>query len=115
MRLLVLSLALAAAPALADIPPDNSSQCRSAKAGAPCTTDDGKPGTCISQKVGRLDYSEGVPPKSVQVDMLICVPSVSAKSAVPATAPFLLSALVLAMMLGLLVTKVAARRRVGPA
>ncbi|MBL8920410.1 MAG: hypothetical protein JNJ54_16220 [Myxococcaceae bacterium] len=114
MPLLILSLTVAAT-ALADIPPDNSTQCRSASAGAPCTTDDGKPGTCVSQKVGRLDYSEGVPPKSVQVDMLICVPSVSAKSVVPATTPFLASGLVLAVMLGLLVMKVAGRRRVGAA
>lgn len=109
----VLLLVLVAGAALADIPPSNSAQCRSAQAGAPCTTDDGKPGTCVSQKVGRLDYSEGVPPKSIQVDMLICVPSVSAKSVVPTTAPFLASGLVLAMMLGLLVMKVAGRRRMG--
>lgn len=105
-----LLLVLVAAAALADIPPDNSTQCRSAQAGAACTTDDGKPGTCVSQKVGRLDYSQGVPPRSIQVDMLICVPSVSAKSAVPFAPPFLASALVLLVMAGLLVTKVAGRR-----
>lgn len=110
MRFVLVALCSFAATSLADIPPANSSQCRAAQAGAPCTTDDGKPGTCVTQKVGRLDYSEGVPPKAIQVDMLICVPSVSAKSVVPATAPFVASAFVLLVMAGLLVMKQAGRR-----
>jgi hypothetical protein len=100
--------------ALADIPPSNASQCEGSNAGAACTTDDGKAGTCVTKKVGRLDYSEGVPPKSIEVEMLICVASASAR--VPVAPPYLAAGLALAVMVALVGLKVAGRaRRPSPA
>ncbi|MDX2010561.1 MAG: hypothetical protein SFW67_10240 [Myxococcaceae bacterium] len=110
-RLLLVTLVSSAA--LADVPPSNASQCQGAQAGAACTTDDGKAGTCLTQKVGRLDYSEGVPPKSIEVDMLICVASASARVAV--APPYLAAGAVLAVMALLLGLKLAGRgRRLSP-
>ena len=97
------SLAMAVV-ALADIPPDNSAQCSSAKAGAACTTDDGRVGTCVPTMVSRPDYSEGVPPKTKQVEMLLCVASASAKSAVP-VAPIAAGAGVLLLVGGIFVAR----------
>jgi hypothetical protein len=109
MKRLPLLLALLSAVALADIPPSNASQCQGASAGGACTTDDGKAGTCVMQKVGRLDYSEGVPPKSIEVDMLICVASASAR--VATAPPYLAAGLVLLIMGALLAVKVFGRGR----
>jgi hypothetical protein len=88
--------------ALADIAPDNASQCTSLKAGAVCRTDDGKVGTCVATLISRPDYSEGPPPKMTQVEVLLCVASASARSAVPSLSPFALAGAVLAMMLAVL-------------
>lgn len=111
MRTFSLAITLVASLALADIPPSNSSQCHSAQAGAACTTDDGKPGTCLKQLVGRLDYSEGVPPKTKQVEMLLCVASVTARSGVTNSPPFFAAGALLLVMLGLIVTKLVGRGR----
>lgn len=108
MRHLLL-VTLISSAALADIPPSNASQCHGSKPGAACTTDDGKAGTCLTQKVGRLDYSEGVPPKSIEVDMLICVASASAR--VPVAPPYLAAGGVLAVMAILIGLKLAGRGR----
>lgn len=94
MRRLILPVALALAPtAHADLaPPTNSRQCMSAKPGAPCTTDDGQPGTCVAQ----------ADTKTIFGNLLICAPSASATARAPATTPVAPSVLVFAAVLGLL-------------
>lgn len=111
MRTSSLAVVLLAGVAFADIPPSNSSQCHSAQPGAACTTDDGKPGTCLKQLVGRLDYSEGVPPRTKQVEMLLCVASVTARSGVTSSPPFFAAGLLMLVMLGLIVTRLVVRGR----
>ncbi|MBM4779708.1 MAG: hypothetical protein GQE15_18545 [Archangiaceae bacterium] len=111
MRTLTLAVLLVAGVALADIPPSNSTQCHSAQTGAACTTDDGKPGTCLKQLVSRLDYSEGVPPKTKQVEMLLCVASVTARSTATSSPPFFAAGALMLVMLGLIVTKLVSRGR----
>lgn len=64
---------LAAAPAAADLIPDEVAACRGQAAGAACTTPDGAPGTCAETLVTRPDYSHGVPPTYRQVTQLACV------------------------------------------
>jgi hypothetical protein len=96
---------------LADIPPDNSSQCQGAKAGSTCTTDDGASGTCVAQLVSRFDYSDGVPPKTKQVEMMICVATAAAPSAVRSSPPFLAAGIVLLAMLALIGVKLTGRGR----
>ncbi|MDP1914734.1 MAG: hypothetical protein Q8L14_00725 [Myxococcales bacterium] len=108
-RALLVSVVLLTGHAFADIPPDNSSQCQSSTAGSACTTDDGAAGTCVAQMVGRLDYSDGVPPKTKQVQMLICV--ASAPATVRAAPPFLAAGLVMLAMLALIGVKLAGRGR----
>lgn len=109
MRTLSLALLLVGTVALADIPPSNSTQC--IQPNVACTTDDGKPGTCLKQMVGRLDYSEGVPPKTKQVEMLLCVANVTARSSVTSSPPFFAAGALLLVMLGLIVTKLVSRGR----
>lgn len=111
MKTLSLAVMLVAAVALADIPPSNSSQCGSSQPGTACTTDDGKPGTCLKQLVSRLDYSEGVPPKTKQVEMLLCVASVTVRSTVSSSPPFFAAGALMLVMLGLIVTKLVSRGR----
>jgi len=96
---------------LADIPPDNSSQCQSSNAGSSCTTDDGAAGSCVAQMMSRFDYSAGVPPKLKQVEMLICVASAPATSTVRSAPPFVAAGLLLVAMLALIGVKLAGRRR----
>ena len=74
MRLFLL-VALLAAPAFADIIPDEVAVCRGLAAGAACVTD-GVAGTCVETVVSRPDYSSGIPPKYKQVKMLSCVASI---------------------------------------
>jgi hypothetical protein len=102
---------LLSSAALADIPPANSSQCQGAKAGSTCTTDDGARGTCVTQWVSRLDYSDGVPPKTRQVEMLLCVSTAPATSAVRSAPPFLAAGFVLLLMLALIAVRLADRGR----
>lgn len=81
-RALGLSVLLAGV-AWADILPPDTHQCSGLKAGAACTTDAGGPGTCVAQQMGRRDYTHGVPPRVVQVEVLVCVSTASAKSVAP--------------------------------
>lgn len=62
-----------AVPALADIPPPNAAQCRKAKEGDACETDDGKSGACMMRKCSRRDETydctlcvEGAPRKATK-------------------------------------------------
>lgn len=109
MRTLSLAVMVVAAVALADIAPSNSTQC--SQANTACTTDDGKPGTCLKQLVSRLDYSDGIPPKTKQVEMLLCVASVTARSTVSSSPPFFAAGALMLVMLGLIVTKLVSRGR----
>lgn len=68
-----LTFGLAPKVARADIVSDEESVCRSQEAGASCELD-GKAGKCIASKCHRNDYSDGPPPKSKQVDCMVCQP-----------------------------------------
>ena len=84
MRLLLISSLFAAVfshamdgnrplPAPVDIAPPNQISCRGRKAGAECRAD-GKEGTCQPAKCTKSDYSNGPPPKRIQIDCLVCTP-----------------------------------------
>lgn len=66
-------LALAPSVAQADIISDEEANCRSQKAGDACTIA-GEAGTCQKSTCARNDYSEGVPPKTKQVECMVCKP-----------------------------------------
>lgn len=109
-RSLLLAALTCSTVTLADVPPSNSRQCQGAATGTACTTDDGKPGTCIATMVSRPDYSAGFPPKTKQVEMVLCVASASAKQVSPF--PFAIgAALMLVVLGGLLAVRLAARGR----
>ncbi|MGH1346920.1 MAG: hypothetical protein ACRBN8_35455 [Nannocystales bacterium] len=57
--------------AMADVISDEEAQCRSQKAGDACSIG-GEAGTCQQSTCSRNDYSEGVPPKTKQVDCMVC-------------------------------------------
>ncbi|PZR18355.1 MAG: hypothetical protein DI536_00265 [Archangium gephyra] len=76
-------LCLACGAAWADVPPADVSGCSGKSAGEACKRDDGSDGTCASSKCGKLDYSEGVPPKAVEYDCMKC----ELKAAAPAPKP----------------------------
>jgi hypothetical protein len=95
-RLLAATVVVSAA-ALADIPPDDSWQCRDQPAGATCVTQAGAKGLCTSKLLPRWDYSHGIPPKTIHVEVLICVAPVVAGDAVPRS---VLAGLLLALMAG---------------
>lgn len=111
MTRLLLLTSLMASAALADIPPSNSTQCAGSAAGAACTTDDGRAGTCVSSMVTRLDYSKGVPPGTKQVEMLLCVASAPAASASKVAPPILAGGVVVLAIAGLLIVRVVTRNR----
>lgn len=67
-----------AAEARADLISDEEAQCQQAAEGAACELG-GKPGVCAKSTCHRNDYSDGPPPKSKQVDCLVCM----AKDEVP--------------------------------
>jgi len=69
--MLALGVALTALAAYADIPPPGTDECRGKQAGDACRLG-GTPGVCADKTCGRLDYSRGVPPKSVSVPCLRC-------------------------------------------
>jgi len=70
----------------ADLPPPEDVQvCSTSKVGDACEAE-GKSGTCVTQSCSRLDYSGGVPPKSVSYDCLRCDPS-GAASPTPEPTP----------------------------
>lgn len=66
-------LALTPCVAQADIISDEEANCRSQKAGDACTIA-GEAGTCQKSTCARNDYSEGVPPKTKQVECMVCKP-----------------------------------------
>jgi len=63
--------ALAPSVAMADIISDEEANCRSQEVGAACTVA-GEAGTCQKSTCSRNDYSEGVPPKTKQVECMVC-------------------------------------------
>lgn len=65
-------LCLASVAAFADVPPTDVGGCNGKTAGEACKRDEGGDGTCADSKCGRLDYSGGVPPKSVEYQCLKC-------------------------------------------
>lgn len=81
----VLLMAVLAAPAFADILPEEVAICRDKPVGSACTTPEGAAGTCSEMTVSRPDYSGGIPPKYKQVKMMGCVATAkgSARSALP--------------------------------
>lgn len=109
-----LAAALVAPLARADVPPPNSSQCGTKKAGEACTTDDGKSGACKVSTCSRLDYSQ-TPPGSASYECTLCDettkpafpgPEKSGCAASPSRASSGLAAVGFALALGLV-----ARRR----
>ncbi|MCR9164259.1 MAG: MYXO-CTERM sorting domain-containing protein [Nannocystaceae bacterium] len=64
-------VALSPTVVLADVISDEEGQCRSKKEGDVCEIGDEK-GVCAKSSCARNDYSEGVPPKTKQVECLIC-------------------------------------------
>ena len=73
MKTFTLLFALLAAPAFADILPDEVGACQGKAAGSACTTPEGEAGTCSKLSISRPDYSTGIPPKYKQIEMLGCV------------------------------------------
>ncbi|MCZ7687317.1 MAG: hypothetical protein M5U28_54700 [Sandaracinaceae bacterium] len=74
MRHLIVALALSCAlPAVAsaDVPPPGLEECSGRSAGDPCTVG-GMDGACEDTTCGRLDYSDGVPPRSVSYPCVLC-------------------------------------------
>lgn len=63
--------ALAPGVAMADIISDEEANCRSQEVGATCKIGD-EAGTCQKSTCARNDYSEGVPPKTKQVECMVC-------------------------------------------
>jgi len=72
-RLLLLAALFLSPLAWADIAPPPRESCEDARAGARCLTGSGSGGTCQWRKCSRLDYSNGVPPVSVEYDCLQCI------------------------------------------
>lgn len=56
---------------MADLISDEEAQCGSNKVGEACTVA-GEAGTCQKSTCSRNDYSEGVPPKTKQVECMVC-------------------------------------------
>jgi MYXO-CTERM domain-containing protein len=77
------AVALAGTPALADVISNEEGACQQKAAGDACDLD-GKAGKCTKSTCGRNDYSDGVPPKSIQVECLLCEPAKDEPTEVPA-------------------------------
>ena len=75
------ALALGATAARADVISDEEGACRDKASGDTCTFD-GKEGKCVKSTCSRNDYSDGPPPKTKQVECMIC--ELGAKVEVPA-------------------------------
>ncbi len=97
--------------AYADLVPPDVGVCQGQKAGAACTTSDGKPGVCRALLVSRADYSTGIPPKYRKVEVLSCEATASAQARLADVSwlPWGLAAL--AAALGTLAVGVVRRRR----
>jgi MYXO-CTERM domain-containing protein len=70
-RLALLPLLMIAAPAAADVISPDQAACHGKTLGQPCTAA-GVPGHCAQTTCGRLDYSQGTPPRAVRVPCVIC-------------------------------------------
>jgi hypothetical protein len=64
-------LLLLARPCAADVISPVEQECRNRAAGAACTVGD-RTGTCVESTCSRLDYSGGVPPRSVSAPCRVC-------------------------------------------
>lgn len=74
MRHLLVALALSCAlPAVAsaDVPPPGVEECGGRSAGDPCTVN-GQDGACEDSTCSRLDYSDGVPPRTETYPCVLC-------------------------------------------
>ncbi len=69
--LFALALALPSSARADEAPPLENIVCGSNKAGEACEVQ-GVAGTCVADTCSRLDYSQGVPPKSVLRDCMRC-------------------------------------------
>lgn len=69
----LLVLVLAGASARADVISPEEDVCRDKAVGAACDAG-GAAGHCEASKCGRLDYSHGTPPSSIEVPCQVCVP-----------------------------------------
>jgi hypothetical protein len=88
MRPIVLAaLLLISTAARADLVPPNLVDCRDKAPGAACRQPDGGDGTCQPSTCTRHDYSQGIPPRSVPYDCLLCRPAPAEKPAPVAPAP----------------------------
>jgi len=89
-RLLFTAVLAVASSSWADVVPPNLSDCQSRQAGASCETDNGEAGTCQPSTCSRNDYSNGIPPTSVEYECLLCTvsaPPEATRAATPAPAP----------------------------
>jgi MYXO-CTERM domain-containing protein len=73
LTLVVATAAAPVAPVAADVISPEEGSCRGKAAGAACDVD-GKAGHCQASTCGRLDYSQGTPPRSVEEPCQVCVP-----------------------------------------
>lgn len=64
--------ALGGTAARADVISPEQAACRGKETGTACDAD-GKPGHCAASTCGRLDYSQGTPPRSVEEPCQVCV------------------------------------------
>ena len=103
LRLSALLVVLSASVCLGDVIPPDVSACDGLQPGATCTTFGGSAGTCVESVTSRLDYSTGIPPKSKQVKVLMCVASGEARSVTPV--------LGLGLAMGAVALALATRRR----
>jgi len=71
-RLLLTTVLMLGSLALADVPPPNSQGCTNKAAGDACVDDANVAHTCVAEMCGKLDYSQGTPPKSTSVACLLC-------------------------------------------
>ena len=71
--LLALPLLLLAAPAFADAIPMDRAVCDGKAAGDRCQVGE-ESGVCATSTCSRLDYSQGIPPRSVEYECLVCGP-----------------------------------------
>lgn len=66
-------MVLAAGPARADLISPEQASCSGKATGTACDVE-GKAGACQPSTCGRLDYSQGTPPRSVEEPCQVCVP-----------------------------------------
>lgn len=69
----VIALVVGGAAASADVISPEEDACRGKPAGTACDAG-GKAGHCEASTCGRLDYSQGTPPRSVEEPCQVCVP-----------------------------------------